>query len=60
MLSCLIHFPDREPRIVMHVGDATPRPGELLISGWVVERQTPADEEKREYDVEVWVRPIAA
>ena len=61
MLSpCLVHFPDREPRIVMHVSDAPPRPGELLITGWVVERQAYAAEPTEEYNVEVWVRPLAA
>ena len=61
MLSpCLVHFPDREPRIVMHAGDGMPRPGELLIPGWVVERQAVAEETAQDYDVEIWVKPIAA
>ena len=61
MLSCLIHFPDREPRIVMHIGDSTPTPGELLITGWVVDRQAArGDDAKLEYDLDAWVKPIAA
>ena len=60
MLPCLVHFPDREPRIVMYVSEAIPRPGDVLISGWVVERQAVADEEKDGYDMEVWVTPLAA
>ena len=55
----LVHFPDREPRIVMHFSDTPPGPGQLLISGWVVERQT-AGEKPDEYEAEVWVRPLAA
>ena len=55
----MVHFPDREPRIVMHFSEAPPRVGELLISGWVVERQAAA-EVPDGYDVEVWVRPLAA
>jgi hypothetical protein len=44
----------------MYDSDATPKPGELLITGWVVERQAPADATKPEYDMEIWVKPIAA
>ena len=60
MLSpCLVHFPDGEPRIIMHASDAPPKLGEVLIVGWVVDRQAPAVETE-DYDVELWVRPIAA
>jgi hypothetical protein len=55
----LVHFPDAEPRIIMHASGAPPKPGELLITGWVVDRQIPATE-TTEYDVEVWVKPLAA
>ena len=61
MLSpCLVHFPDRDPRIVLHAGDGLPRLGEVLISGWVVERQAVVDEATTGYDIEVWVKPMAA
>ena len=61
MLSpCLVHFPDREPRLVMNVGGAAPRAGDEFIQGWVVERHMPAEKEGAEYDLEVWVRPKAA
>ena len=59
MHPMLVHFPDREPRIVMHFSDTPPGPGQLLISGWVVERQAAA-EEPDGYDVEVWVKLLAA
>jgi hypothetical protein len=61
MLSpCLVHFPDREPRLVMNVGGAAPRAGDEFIQGWVDERHMPAEKEGAEYDLEVWVRPKAA
>jgi hypothetical protein len=46
MLSpCLVHFPDREPRVVMNVGGGAPRAGEEFIQGWVVERHLPAEKD---------------
>jgi len=61
MLSpCLVHFPDRESRIVMNVGGAEPRAGDEFIEGWVVERHVPAEKDGADYDLEVWVRPKAA
>ena len=44
MLSpTLVHFPDRDPRVVMNVGGATPRAGDEFIQGWIVERHVPAE-----------------
>jgi len=60
MTPCLVHFPDREPRIIMHDGDAMPRPGEMLITGWIVDRHAIVEEARADHDVEVWVKPIAA
>jgi hypothetical protein len=61
MLSpTLVHFPDREPRVVMNVGGATPRAGDEFIQGWIVERHVPAETNGSDYDLEVWVRPKAA
>ena len=60
MTPCLVHFPDRDPRIVMCLGDSMPRPGEMLLSGWIVDRHAIVVEAKADYDVEVWVKPIAA
>jgi hypothetical protein len=58
MLSpCLVHFPDRESRIVMKVDDAVPRAGDELINGWLVERQAPAGMGVSDYEHEVWVKP---
>jgi hypothetical protein len=61
MHPCLVHFPDRESRIVMYDSHATPKPGDVLIAGWAVERQTPAPDAVRpDYDLEIWVKPTAA
>ncbi len=38
-----------------------PKPGELVIAGWVVDRQAPAGPDAEgKYALEVWVKPIAA
>jgi len=44
----------------MHDGDAMPRPGEMLITGWIVDRHAIVEEARADHDVEVWVKPIAA
>jgi hypothetical protein len=60
MLSpCLVHFPDLQPRVVMYAGDAMPRPGDELISGWIVTRHNAAEQaaSHEDYDYEIWVTP---
>ncbi len=54
---CLVHFPDRESRIVMKVDDSAPHAGEELITGWLVEKQAPAGPGISDYDLEIWVKP---
>ena len=57
MLSpTLVHFPDREPRIVMNIDAQTPRAGDEFIQGWIVERHSTSPESDA-YDLEVWVKP---
>ena len=44
----------------MNPTETTPRPGDELISGWIVERQVAAAPEATdEYDIEIWVTPKA-
>jgi hypothetical protein len=38
-----------------------PRPGQEIISGWLIEREAPAGPDAEgQYEREVWVKPVAA
>jgi hypothetical protein len=60
MSPTLVHFPDRESRIVMNIDGRAPRPGDEFISGWIVERLAPAPSDNETgCEHEVWVKPIS-
>lgn len=62
MFAWLVHFPHTSaPQVVMDFSGREPKPGELVIAGWVVDRQEPPGPDvEGEYAREVWVKPIAA
>ena len=62
MAPWLVHFPDTTaPQVVMDFSGRDPKPGEVVIAGWVVDRKAPPGPDVQgDYALEVWVKPIAA
>jgi hypothetical protein len=62
MSPWLIHFPDvAEPYVVMDFSGREPKPGEVVIAGWVVDRKAPPGPDgPSDYALEIWVKPSIA
>lgn len=61
VVPLLVHFPDGDPRVVMHVSEVQLVPGDELLSGWFITRNDPVDWDRPDgCECEVWVAPLAA
>jgi hypothetical protein len=61
VVPLLVHFPDGDPRVVMHVSEVQLVPGDELLSGWFITRNDPVDSDRPDgCECEVWVAPLAA
>ena len=62
MVPLLVHFPDADPRVVMHASEVQLVPGDELLSGWFITYNNQVDSGNRpdECECEVWVAPLAA